>query len=72
MKYGKDLISRGASTKRTPVMTAVSFAGPLGSSIYRSTSGLPLVEGSELAWLGFYAVFGAREHGQRRFTDDDV
>jgi hypothetical protein len=56
MKYGKDLISRVASTTRTPAMTAVISANLRGTSVSRvKPSQFPFLEGlSKAARLNQY------------------
>ena len=47
MKYGKDLISRGASTTRTPAMTAVIFANLRGTVRIKSVCAMAKIAGTK-------------------------
>ncbi len=47
MKYGKDLISRGGSTTRTPAMTAVSFANLRGTVRIKSVCAMAKIAGTK-------------------------
>ena len=47
MKYGKDLISRGASTTRTPAMAAVSFANLRGTVRIKSACAMAKIAGTK-------------------------
>jgi hypothetical protein len=45
MKYGKDLISRGASTTRTPAMTGVIFANLRGTPVLVNKPDIGIIDG---------------------------
>lgn len=47
MKYGKDLISRGASTTRTPATTAVIFANLRGTVRIKSVRAMAKIAGTK-------------------------
>ena len=50
MKYGKDLISRGASTTRTPAITAAIFASLRGTVRIKSVCAMAKIAGTKKEW----------------------
>ena len=56
MKYGKDLISRGASTTRIPAMTAVIFANLRGTVRIKSVCAM-----AKIAFVRVFEAFRAKK-----------
>src|SRR5580658_10944400 len=72
MKYGKDLISRGASTTRTPAIPAVNFANLRGKVRIKSVCAMAKIAGTKngrvsatrrfkAACRAYSAIFCARD-----------
>jgi hypothetical protein len=59
MKYGKDLISLGASTTRTPAITAVIFANLRGTARIKSVCAMAKIVGTKNGIGISYMYFGA-------------